>query len=1855
MFSKKSHLDVKKSTVKIQDPKKDLTTRLKHLKIILDNVDVLEAKGIFEANFSHIYHILYDSFIEAENHLRQRVHKAHKEELENALWVLENVLSLLPELLHKRWQLHSLSRILGKLLHPGNSIRVRRQAVRYFLMWYQALGENAPEYIHKTYSSLVPNFGQEKQDVTAQIGSSIFHDTSAQNPVTSFELLPILPPSGAEKLPDQPSKLFLETLLEYMVTTVVKLEWHDKLSRQHRCFSFLLEQFKIYYLPKLCPNFCYGTSIYSPNLDLPVLRKPEADNEFVACRVSLIKWVANHMHQLKKPTDSSLPSLGNVSNSGTQVSIHQPAVAHEEPQHDSAHPSLDSTISVQTVRVANDEELASQIVRDILYSSRENVNFIHEIYRQAFLLNFNHAVAIRRTIAVYKDIIQLNLSELPPYALELPDEIPRVLEDSPCENSRPIRLRNDSYLGAIHKENLIIRAGLQNVLQVFVSHAANVFLSEVSPHFPSLLEEQTDACKRVLNIYRYMVMHTRMDSNTWEQLLLTLLQITSLVLSENPPKRKGQTLGVKLAPAIFQTLIVTWIKANLNVTISRELWDRFLHVLTSLTNWEELIKEWAKTLETLTRVLARHVYNLDLTDLPLDRLSEQKTKKTRRGTGRQEGSTPCSTAGIETATSRISNNDISIPDTRGGVQNTIRNGLSRSYSETNLAVKRRSPLKSQKPHRRSYSLDNLHPLDSESTDRTRSPSPAPSSGLESSSIKDSPIQLDVLAPENSAQEMMLGDQPKGVVCGGTIRGWLPNVAVILWKRMLGALGDINQIYEPRLHAQVFEYLIKLTETLIKIKQNQGVTMDNQSTPPPPELVPPLTLVIPWCFEALTLSNEYETGKLSALRLLCTVTLNCDPQHRNYLAQFYQSIHIALCGSSRSAMYIVIKYLGPRFLSLQLPGSSLLLLDLIHACNIILNSSDVSQSVPRTEAVSILANLLSLPNDIGQISVLKPEPSVQLMACPDLKERLITILLRSGRKEPTGIARCFALSALGIFIYKEFTNQSFHPKVVDALNVLLLALKINNKTIAQLASNILFLLCDYGPVLWTHYPHMGDRIIRTLCSVLFSHAPSGPTDKDCDKALCMNLLLCLGEWCMRLGPARLLEVPEYGEKRNICLLSLVFTVLYKIISGRILSESEAILKQWSMPIKEDFDSNIILDNLMDKTPGSSPSKNVNCQQAVILCAKAVAAHLVIHLGHFPMAIGAARLSSLVVEHDDVPSLVSDELSGDIFSAPNIQLFVLTKNVVASLVELPALEVPGGGATAGFSTADKQVRVLLRDLSGKSSWDASILYQSPDSRRTSVISTELAECDRQSSIESKWGPVSLFQPESFIFNNFQPHLPQRAVRHRPPNVLPDVSNAAPDLDQLDDLLQYLGYTSPECLENAEQKLNEPDLPPLSIDIEQEAIASVISQRNTEQDHFKSTQNFEIISGKRSSTCMAYEMLAAQTRMEVILRSADSPSSFQQCRLLFSQLGLATWERRKRLHLLNKTERLLREIRNLDTQRCRETHKIAVIYIAPGQEDKNSILSNQGGSVEYEQFLASLAWEVELEGHTGFLGGLQKQGSTGLTAPYYATSLLEAIFHVATRMPGETPEAVLNKTRHLGNDEVHIVWSEHSRDYRRDIIPTEFCDVLIVIYPLGNQLNRVTITCKAEVSYFGVLFNEAIVSSSVLAGLVRATVVFASRAKRTTLPFFQQYYEERARSLETVVTKHRNSTTYEDFISQIFNPTIALSPFRTTGRTISGSVNNSSCSSSQSTLAAALIDPHGQSHKGGHKNEHKFNRDSMKGVWFNNADVSQNVESTSISPRPLKKLSTSLKSVPRRPLKQDVSSDSPPESPTQLIQRK
>lgn len=97
-------------------------------------------------------------------------------------------------------------------------------------------------------------------------------------------------------------------------------------------------------------------------------------------------------------------------------------------------------------------------------------------------------------------------------------------------------------------------------------------------------------------------------------------------------------------------------------------------------------------METLTRVLARHVYNLDLTNLPLDRLNEQKSKRTRRITVRPENNQSSTSSGAQSDClhQAVSRQDSSLPDGNIFSSKRLKSGLSRSYSETSINVKTRT-------------------------------------------------------------------------------------------------------------------------------------------------------------------------------------------------------------------------------------------------------------------------------------------------------------------------------------------------------------------------------------------------------------------------------------------------------------------------------------------------------------------------------------------------------------------------------------------------------------------------------------------------------------------------------------------------------------------------------------------------------------------------------------------------------------------------------------------------------------------------------------------------------------------------------------------------------------------------------------------------------------------------------------------------------------------------------------------------------------------------------------------------------------------------------------------------------------
>jgi len=185
--------------------------------------------------------------------------------------------------------------------------------------------------------------------------------------------------------------------------------------------------------------------------------------------------------------------------------------------------------------------------------------------------------------------------------------------------------------------------------------------------------------------------------------------------------------------------------------------------------------------------------------------------------------------------------------------------------------------------------------------------------------------------------------------------------------------------------------------------------------------------------------------------------------------------------------------------------------------------------------------------------------------------------------------------------------------------------------------------------------------------------------------------------------------------------------------------------------------------------------------------------------------------------------------------------------------------------------------------------------------------------------------------------------------------------------------------------------------------------------------------------------------------------------------------------------------RDLRHLDTTLSREVHKVAVIYVGREQEDKASILANTSGSEQFDSFVESLGWLIQVGSpqFLGYTGGLP----SGQTAPYFAQANTELVFHVSTLLTGDATQ----KMKHLGNDEVHVVWSDNAKQYRRDLLATRFCDILIVLYPVSPVLIKVHIETQDEKLHFGPLFDGATVHIKQASSLTRETVLNASRAYR------------------------------------------------------------------------------------------------------------------------------------------------------------
>uniref|UniRef100_A0A8C5J372 Ral GTPase activating protein catalytic alpha subunit 2 n=1 Tax=Junco hyemalis TaxID=40217 RepID=A0A8C5J372_JUNHY len=917
-------------------------------------VDGSDLKQFFDNNYSQIYFIFYENFITLENSLKQKGNKSQREELDSILFLFEKILQLLPERIFYRWHFRSIGSILKKLLHTGNSLKLRCEGIRLFLLWLQALQTNCGEEQILMFACLVPGFPPlPSSRGPCTLESLVSPPAAPDAKIFPEEITPLLPAVSGEKIAEDQTCYFLQLLLKYMVIQAASLEWKNK-ENQDTGFKFLFTLFRKYYLPHLFPSFTKLTNLYKPVLDIPDIRPRPVyitatrNNESVYCtkipymaaRVVFIKWLVTFFLEKKY-----LTAVQNTKNGGEML----PKIIQVGFKVD-----LSSCISSLSDRRLSSCSLCSveeqhrgvyEMVQGILLSTRGYVNFVNEVFRQAFLLPPSDISATRKVVKVYQKWI---LQEKPVF-MEEPDkkedsqDAVAPLEDSsvqtdgkhlssePCGHKRSSSWgRTYSFTSAVSRgcvledEDRDVKAGAQAALQVFLTNSANVFLLEPCTEVPLLLKEQVDACKAVLSIFRRMIMELSMNRKTWEQMLQILLRITEAVMQKPKENQTKDTFAQSMAGLLFRTLIVAWIRANLSVYISRELWDELLSVLSSLTDWEELINEWANIMDSLTAVLARTVYGVEMTNLPLDKLSEQKEKK-QRGKGgvlepqktavvgrsfslswkshpevvepmRFRSATTSGAPGVEKARNIVRQRATEVEESQqlensegteaAGLFADQEQQLTRSSSTSDICsepYKLRWILSLQVLMQRSSStaeLDLKADLQqSHGYYREREKSESVSSDTSLGCAADVDITLvawqaaedepeagpaagaggDPAAPRwlqlsPSQEPANLTDSSEfladdcSIIAGGSLIGWHPDSAAVLWRRILGILGDVNNIQSPKIHAKVFGYLYELWFKLAKIRDNLAISVDNQSTPSPPVLIPPLRIFASWLFK-----------------------------------------------------------------------------------------------------------------------------------------------------------------------------------------------------------------------------------------------------------------------------------------------------------------------------------------------------------------------------------------------------------------------------------------------------------------------------------------------------------------------------------------------------------------------------------------------------------------------------------------------------------------------------------------------------------------------------------------------------------------------------------------------------------------------------------------------------------------------------------------------------------------------------------------------------------------------------------------------------------------------------------------------
>lgn len=940
-----------------------------------------------------------------------------------------------------------------------------------------------------------------------------------------------------------------------------------------------------------------------------------------------------------------------------------------------------------------------------------------------------------------------------------------------------------------------------------------------------------------------------------------------------------------------------------------------------------------------------------------------------------------------------------------------------------------------------------------------------------SSSLSAPLSAPALISSKSDSFLMWAEAP-----------WTRDNVVFLWRNMLRALGDLNAIPVPDNHEMALSCLLTVLDRLFALREAQPYVWR-----PLPPLYEFATVLLDACDLP---ARPYERSRCLAYAAICRLFIR--QPDMSFPDAHYPRFYLALVNGlsdKDDPVATVILLTASHLLGRQLPGSSILIPALLKCIAASLNGpipwerTGILVPMMRIAAhVAILPDVtpgLTIPRIEAPLPIMSAIPitcagEMELAAMRTQTRDFLQLI--DGQEGVRGDAPVHAvlLSVNTVLLVNELLAvASASESLIDGyLNVLLDHVLPKDAPVHSVIFDQLFALAQVLPLDGiTHQRFTVERqtlvIQRLVTGIRAVYSDVEMRATEQDE-LASRLILTLLEWLMAL--------PHDWLSRQHSIRDQVFSVLEESLKRGSNSAGSAHIGGATQRSLAPSESTLDVS-------GSSAALSLAREAAEFTLV-----HLMHHLKNFspvsgPAAIGCQQGESL---NDRTLFFALDD---------------------AALLAVQHIEGAGGGP---------QVRLTVRNAAGRFAWDARIFFETFQHRGA----TEGSDNRGRSSLQWIEAPILTETIPRYCVPASAPAY----ERHF--QSLPVYEEGAIDLERTDMLAELLGYLSEEhpdvCVnQQVRSHLTQPEPVPSS---RQETVLAVAALCREQQAAEARTARHYLVSNEQ------HELCELPDPAEVVI-------SYQGCRQFLASFGffdpnapLSGCSPHGGLTVLAKTPAMLRDLQGLDKLPSREVIKLAILYVAPGQEDEASILRNgpEAVSSAYQEFLRALGWSINLNGHAGYAGGLEPGMTVDDQALYWASSTLECIFHDATTLLYEEERdaaRLIGKKRHIGNDHVHIVWNEHHREYRPSTMRTDYANAQIVISPADQlHLFRISLYREAAIGPFGPLFDGALVPRALLGPLVRATAVNAHRAVLASMGRAPgQAMASRARDLALVVRRH------------------------------------------------------------------------------------------------------------------------------------